>query len=192
MILKTIENSDLRNVALIHQKAYNNEHFSSLFSLKMLEKYYSKIVIFTNYNFIIYDENKTTPLGFIIGGKEINKPINEFIKENILYLFFYLLKNPRFIVEKAKGIVYKLRGIEEEKSTTEIILLSIAVSTGQQKMGVGKTLVSTFEEALKKDNINRYGLSVRKVNNKAIRFYENLGFNIEFETDKSIYYTKEI
>lgn len=192
MKVKTIGKEDLINVASIHKIAYNKEHFSSFFSLKMLEKYYAKILFFTNYNFIIYDEDKDIPLGFIIGGKEINKPVDEFIKENKLYLFFCLLKNPKFMIEKAKSIFYMLKGVHERKSSSEIILLSIAVDGICQKKGIGKILISTFEEALKKDNFDRYSLSVRKVNDKAIRFYESIGFNIEFETDESIYYFKNI
>lgn len=192
MKIKTIDIEDVKNVALIHKIAYTHEHFSSCFSQKMLAKYYTKILFFTNYNFIIYDEDKNTPLGFIIGGKEINQPIDEFIKENKLYLFFCLVKNPKFMIEKAKSIFYKIKGIKEKESSSKIILLSIAVDATRQKMGIGKLLISTFEEALRKDNFNRYSLSVRKANEKAIKFYELQGFDIEFETEGSIFYFKSI
>lgn len=57
---------------------------------------------------------------------------------------------------------------------------------------MGSLLLNEFEQTLLARNINLYGLSVRKKNERAVSFYFRNGFEVQKETWDSLYFRKEL
>ena len=190
MFIKKAEESDIKNIVELHKYSYDEDHFTSTFSKKQLFRYYSTIMRFNNFNVVAYDDSENL-LGFIIAGDRIKYAIGEFIRRNYIILFLYLIKNPRFLFQK---IIYYLNLFTHKSHFPQIKfrLLSIAVNRRLQDKGIGSQLISHFENELKCNGINVYGLSVRKSNEGAIMFYNKNNFKIEFEDKNTIYYYKNL
>jgi len=71
----------------------------------------------------------------------------------------------------------------------EAELLRIGVRKEFQKKGLGKALVREFFSICEKKGIRSIFLEVRETNNRAISFYESLGF--QKVAKRSFYYRKE-
>ena len=64
-IIRKIKKEDISAIAEIHKDAYPPDHFSTKFSLKMLEKYYYEFFKKSKFFFVVTDEFKHVS-GFII------------------------------------------------------------------------------------------------------------------------------
>lgn len=71
-------------------------------------------------------------------------------------------------------------------------LFLIASKHNENIKGVGKLLVESFENYLIEQNVDTYGLSVRKHNKAAIDFYKKIGLTEEFRNHKSIFFIKKL
>lgn len=131
--------------------------------------------------------------GFIVSGYSVGRGVSQFIGENRPSVIRVFLKNPRFIIEKALSIIYSriVRG-KDSPAIAPFRLMSISVESVIQSRGVGSILLNEFEKALLAQNINLYGLSVRKKNERAVSFYFRNGFEIQKETRDSLYFAKEL
>lgn len=188
MFIKKAEEPDIKNIVELHKYSYHEDHFTTTFSGKHLFDYYATIMRYNNFNIVAYDGNKNL-LGFIIAGDRIKYAVDEFIRMNYIILFLYLIKNPRFLFQK---IIYYLNLFTHKSQFPQIKfrLLSIAVNRDLQDKGIGSQLINHFENELKGNGINVYGLSVRKSNKEAIMFYNKNNFKVEFENGNTIYYYK--
>ena len=83
--------------------------------------------------------------------------------------------NGFFVAEKNKEIVGFVMGYEKEKGLGWIKI--IAVDPEYQGQGIGSLLMNFIVEKL--ISFPKIGLRVRTNNEKAIVFYQNLGFRIE-------------
>lgn len=179
---------DLERLSKLHQKSFSAEHFTAHFSLKMLNEYFNFLLDFNEFNYVLYNQEKTELLGYIIAGSNTSVAINKFVKKNIFRIIITLVKSPVFILEKISGLFKKLFHSKESKASTRI---QIFVTNPEYKgRGIGNYLLTSFEDELRSNQINLYGLSVRQKNIIAIKFYEKNYFLIEFTTRSSIYYIK--
>ena len=156
----------------------------------MLINFYTTLLQYNNYNYIALDSNEK-PLGFIVAGYEIDAAINLFIKRNILSLSFILLKNPKFLYQKLK-ILLRKNSNNGFVSKANLRLLAIGVKKDSEHKGIGTQLIQYFDNDLLQNGENKYGLSVKKNNTNAIKFYLKNNFKVEKEDKNSIYYIKEI
>jgi ribosomal protein S18 acetylase RimI-like enzyme len=53
-------------------------------------------------------------------------------------------------------------------------------------------MIREFEKYLSKNDENIYGLSVKKSNQAAIRFYDNSGYEFDYQSMDSVFYIMEI
>lgn len=192
MIIKNIENKDISNICEIHYRTFDKNHFTSLLSYKLLYRYYLMVNEINKYSVIIYDEKSSSVMGFVIGGNNIKKSINNFIRENYFRIIFELIQNPRFIWEKFLRFTSNILSNKNHSTEAKFRLLSIAVNPRFQSKGIGKLLLSEFEKLLIREKIYKYGLSVRYSNKNAIRFYISNGFKEEFRHVGNIYFIKNL
>lgn len=180
----------LTEIAVIHKKAYHNNHFTSTFSSEKLEEYYEELISNSDLSIVSLDDNNNC-IGFIISGRNVSKGIQNFISKNKYYLFLIMLRNPIFMIEKMYFKIYSFIN-PPKASKIKFRLLSISVDSSNQSKGIGKFMLNEFEKKLIEINEYAYGLSVRNINIKAIKFYEKNNFIKEKEYNNSSYFIKKL
>ena len=88
-----------------------------------------------------------------------------------------------------KNIKIEERIIQNKKSYR---LLSIAVNPKVKGKNIAVEMEKYFCEELLKIGIEEVGLSVKKENIRAIKFYEKCGYFLEREEEKSKYFNKKL
>ena len=90
----------------------------------------------------------------------------------------------------------RLRFTGEEGSPSENLspnrLVSLAVKASFRRSGVAKLVVDAFCQRMLEVGAGSVGLSVLKVNEAAIAFYERTGWCRESETSDAVYYRREL
>lgn len=190
--ISPIKSSNLTDIVYIHRNAYDDGHFTNLMPDDLLKKYYDELSKNSKINtsFILYKDEQ--PAGFIICGQGLNEIVKLFVKNHIAELVFIVIKNPSFLITKFKAVFSRFSKKPTWKSNANVRLLSIAVAKPFQGRGTGQELISILEDKIKSNGINIYGLSVKKNNKKAIKFYLASEFTLEHSDEKSEYYIKEI
>lgn len=183
------DDKTIKEISRLHKNLFDKNHFTSIFSEELLNTYLRNLLDASQFKYsaILGDEL----VGYLIAGTDLNKVLTDFSRKYYLKLLFLLIKNPRFLYEKFNDLVGKIF-LKNSKSVAEMRLFLIAAKRNENLTGVGKELIQRFEQDLKQNNISLYGLSVRKHNSNAIKFYLQLGFTEEFRTKKSIYFIKKI
>lgn len=189
MLIRKISAEDINQIINIHKRTFTKDHFTACFSYSLLKEYLSELLIANDFNYAAFDNGKM--LGFLIAGFKSEQVLRNFIKNNFFKISYHLILNPRFLFEKVIEIVRKLLNIKS-KSSENLRLYLIEVDSEFQGIGVGKNLLSYFEEILIAKKIFSYGLSVRKKNFQAINFYEKNNFLREFTNPKSIFFIKKL
>jgi len=185
-MIRKAKGNDINNIIRLHLKTFGKNHFSTVFTKKMLKRYFELLLSMNEFNFVYYSDDGHLLLGYIIAGFKSQNAVSQFTRERFWLLILTLIKNPKFISEK----VIELLNRKERKVKCRLYL--IGVDNNSKGKGIGKELVNQLETELKKNGINEYGLSVRKDNTEAIGFYNKSGYSVEYESAKSIYYIKEI
>ena len=189
-MIRDVSENDIANIIELHLKSFSKKHFSAVFSKDLLQKYFIKLIAINKFCFVYYDNKEEELLGYIIAGFNTVKAVSQFTQENKYTIMFTLLKKPRFLLEKVGALYNQL--IKKNVINTQCRLFLIAVNENHKGEGIGRKLINYFESQLRKDEIKDYGLSVRKENSNAIRFYNNGGYIIDSEDSKSISYKKEV
>jgi len=190
-VIKKADISDIQKIIGLHLSSFDKNHFSAEFSEEMLNRYFKNLLELNDFNFVFYDDEQEELLGYVIAGYNSREAVNKFIKKNYFAVIFTLVRNPRFLPEKVSEISEKIFGTNYEKKA-KCRLYLIAVNKKYKGKGIGKQLINHLENEIHKTGLNLYGLSVRKDNKEAIGFYNQNGYEVEFENSKSIYYIKEI
>ena len=190
MNIREINKNDIPGISVLHKKIFDKSYFSVHYPLKLLNKYFESLLSANKYNYIVEDDNNE-PIGFVIGGYRTQSAVDDFMKKNSRGVLFCMIKYPKFIFIGIGKLIRKFYS-KKIKSKAELRLFLIGVNPETNKKGAGSLLISAFEGALIKDNIDLYGLYVRRDNPNAIRFYERKGFVYEFGKHNLICYTKTI
>lgn len=190
MLIRSLEISDIGQIASLHKKIFKRTHFSSLFNLALLEKYFTELLNHFEYTFAVCD--KTQVVGYLIAGKNPGIVINKFLKHNSFDVLLVLLFNPVFIFEKIRTVFSKILNPKPDVHEEGISIYLIAVDSETQQRGLGKQLLNYFEARLNEHKITSYTLAVRPDNENAINFYLRNNF-IEIARDyKSISFIKQL
>ena len=188
MIISNAKIEDAKTLALLHKQVFGEIHFTSSFSIGLLTKYFENLIVKMEYSIVI-KENEDI-VGYLFAGSNSGQIINDFLKANLLKVFFYLLRNPRFIMEKIYELLKRFTP-KKKQISNEVSLYLIAVDTRLGKRGLGQELTNHFEELVKSNNENSYTLSVRKNNQQAIDFYLKNNFIQIGKNEKSIKFRRE-
>lgn len=190
MLIKNITLADVDQLMKIHNRTFTKDHFSSYFPENLLREYLSQLLGVNEYNIAAF-HNSGEMIGFLIAGNKSKEVLKRFTAKNFSIIFFQIIRHPYFLYEKTIEIVLKMLHIKSN-SSEKLRLYLIEIDHEYQGAGVGKKLLDFFEDMLKSKNIFSYGLSVRKNNLQAIRFYEKNNFQREFVNLKSVYFVKEL
>lgn len=188
MVLSNAKIEDAKSIAVLHKLVFGKIHFTTSFSIGLLTKYFENLIATMKYGIVIKDNDDI--VGYLFAATNSGQIINDFLRANFLKVFFYLLRNPRFILEKIQELFSKFSS-KNKNTRSEISLYLIAVDTRLGGRGIGKELIYNFEELLKRNNEKSYTLSVRINNQQAIDFYLKNKF-VQIEVNKkSIKFRKE-
>lgn len=190
VILKEITKEDLLKVAKVHINSFPESALTQL-GTEIIQRYYLWQLIGPHEKVravgAFLDEDCA---GFCFSGV-FNGSISGFIDYNKSFLIKevlthpWLLTNPLFRERLYSGVKLLKNFMKKEQSSKPAVkedepesygILSIAVSTNHQKMGVGKILMLDAENEAVKCGYQRMHLSVNPDNKQATRFYENLNW----------------
>ena len=173
-MITDIDEKYLKQVSQLHKK--NLPSIISFYSEEFIHKFYrfhltkkSGKTIFK----VFQEEEKL--IGFVFGTYELNKLFDDFINENKTFFITETLKSliahPIYFVH----LIGKIFG-KKTSSNCQTQLVYIVVDSKKNGRGIGKKLIESFEESVKK-NVDYYELEVEK-NNPALQFYLKNNFKI--------------
>lgn len=180
--------ADINQIVEIHKNTFTKEHFTAFFPDELLKKYLLKLIEANEYNIGAYN-SEDKMVGFIIAGSKSDDVIKEFTSNNLLTIFWQLMKHPFFLIEKIVDLILRVTG-SKNISKEKVRIYLFEIDKPYQGEGLGKELLENFETFLLSKQIFSFGLSVRKKNRRAVNFYERNGFNKEFSNYKSIFFIK--
>ncbi len=95
------KDEDVKNIAILHLKAFSRDHFTSRFPIDLLEEYFACLIRLNEHCYVMYTLYRNKIQGYIVAGSYTGKAIDEFMRKNMLNVFFVLIKNPGFLIEKS-------------------------------------------------------------------------------------------
>jgi len=189
MQIRTLINNDIESISLLHKQVFDNSYFSVHFSINKLNKYFESLLSANKYCYVVAEDKKI--LGYVIGGYQTQKAVDNFMKSNIWYILSCMLINPKFILSAIVKIFSRIF-TKKQQSKAKLRLFLIGVDQDTDRKGIGSVLLNKFEEELLDDGIHTYGLYVRSNNSHAMKFYEKKEFRREFARNDLICYIKSI
>jgi len=188
-IVKATE-SDLKKIAEVHKKVYSESHFTSLFSLKLLEIFYS-FFLDKGSSILLALNDKNDIQGFIVVGIDISDKISLFKSDNIFDIWLTAMLHPLAATKKVITQIYNKLFIKYEKYIeTDYLILSIAVS--KQRKGIGNLLLNEAALIAQKQGYTHLGLYVRVGNVSALNLYLKDHYKIKVYLAGQYYMEKEI
>lgn len=189
MSIREIKLKDLQTIAILHKKIFDKSYFTVFFEVQDLKNYFHELILLNDYNYVYTIDDKIA--GYLIGGNRSQEAVDRFFIKNKINVIKYMLLNPRFILIGLKKL-FKRLFTRQKKSKFSTRLFLFGVDPENHQKGIGDLLLKKFESKLIEDSINSYGLYVRTNNFKAIRFYQNRGFTIEFKNFELFALSKQI
>lgn len=196
MIIRKVNNSDLKNIVTVHQKCFPDSYSSQLnkyqwFIGSLHEQFFKEFLNDCSEIFLVCEVNNTI-VGYCMGYyMDKNDQISNFFKKNRLSLglktiFLLLLGNkPTWNKVLSKFDKSNKENWEILNSRNEHILddergdlLSICILPEYRGSGMSKLLIDSFLEAMKSQGKKLCLLSVYQDNCRAINYYKKNGFEL--------------
>jgi ribosomal protein S18 acetylase RimI-like enzyme len=190
MQVKNITTEYIEPISKAHKQIFGKEHFTSNFPIKLLIKYFEVLYNHFEIKKVIFDE-KGILAGYLFAGTDPHEKINSFVKNNFFQILLIMFLHPQHIIEKIHGLVFRKQN-EVIFNQDEITIFLIAIKNEYQGKGLGKLLISDFEDTLKTMNIFEYYLAVRNTNKQAINFYNSTKFINVLTTKYCTYFRKKM
>jgi ribosomal protein S18 acetylase RimI-like enzyme len=136
---------------------------------------------------------------FVLGGEAaaLSASKRQFVRAHALRIVWETLLRPRLWGTAVRGAWAMLAPAahQAEKKVgaplaKNVRLLSIAVADEAEGTGAAAALVQQFDDTLRR-SCDGYELTVHKMNQRARRFYEKLGFFIVDETEQGYVFQKK-
>ena len=178
IIIEKARLEDVDGIVAIHKQAFKDFFLTSLGD-KFLKLYYTSFIM--SGEGIVYCAMKEDELVGFSACSYISKGFNSsLIKKNLVKFgveaFRLLLTNPKALIRLAKNMNKESKDATIEDDGEYAELYSIAVSPSCQGGGVGRRLLTTTEEDVKKHN-RKVSLTTDYYNNdKTVAFYRALGY----------------
>lgn len=168
---------DVPAIARIHKPQFAG-HLLAEYSLSSLERFYST---FLNHAVFLVHDGEAGIDGFVMGAE---RPVcgacrRRFIHAGALRLAWETFWRPQIVRKAFQRFCQEYRAQPRAAhASPEFRLVSIAVDPRAAGTGVAAMLVRAFEDSIP-SRFSTYGLSVRRSNGRAVRFYEKMGFERE-------------
>ena len=103
-------------------------------------------------------------------------------RDSIYWLFSEFFENTSFVVYSEERLVGFLLGFLNQTKPKQGYVYSIGVAEGHRRNGIGKLLIESFQESIHSLGANVIYLTTTPDNQKALVFYEHMGFEqpVEF------------
>lgn len=192
-----IEVSDLRVIAQIHLAAFKASPLTAL-GRETVYRYYHWLLLGPHDQVALAVHQDKNILGFCFGGM-FHGAFSGFVRKNRTFLILRVLTHPWLIVnpvfrERLSLSARVLHGhpvtspknvpqpiqVRSIKAQPSFGILAIATHPQYQKSGVGQLLMRTSEMEALRRGYSQMHLTVHVNNEKAIRFYEGLGWKKVF------------
>ena len=158
MAVRYINIKDIKSISRLYKIAFDRSYLSVHYSIEILNKYFELLINHNKYCYVAETEEQI--VGFLIGGFKTQEAVSEFLNKHRKMVFFYVLANPKFLFIRLNKILrslFKKNPVSKEK----LRLFIIAVHPDFINKGIGKQLILKFENDIKIDGYNSYGLFVR-------------------------------
>ena len=96
--IRAMSLEDLPGVASFHKADYERDHFSSRLSIRLLIRFYAKVMDLNPHAWVAADEKGV--VGFVIGGEQAQRGVANFTKGSRWGVLWTFLLNPSFIFKK--------------------------------------------------------------------------------------------
>ena len=180
---------DLKNIARVHKKVYSKSHFTSLFSLELLEVFYSYFLDNGSSILLAVDDKKNIQ-GFIVSGINISDKISKFKSKEKFNIWLTAILHPITATKKMITQVYNKLFIRHSKyNESDYLILSIAVSV--QRKGIGSLLLNEATLISQEQGYKNLGLYVRVGNVSALSLYLKDHYKIIAYNSGQYYMEKE-
>ncbi len=180
---------DLKNIAQVHKKVYSKSHFTSLFSLELLEVFYSYFLD-NGSSILLAVDNKKNIQGFIVSGINISDKISKFKSKEKFNIWLTAILHPITATKKMITQVYnKLFKQHSKYDEADYLILSIAVAV--QRKGIGSLLLNESTLISQEQGYKHLGLYVRVGNVSALNLYLKDNYKIIAYNSGQYYMEKE-
>lgn len=178
LVISKLRKEDVKCIADLHQKGFDNFFLTSLGS-DFLQEFYCSIIKSSNSIAIgAFDENENL-VGFAVGAKTKKGFYKELLRSNFFPLLISaahsLFANPAKIYRLAKSFFTKETSNEDYLNSAT--LLSICVDPQKKGLKIGKCLLQSYETEVKKisdsitlttDALNNHYVNSFYVSNKYV------------------------
>lgn len=184
MVVRRIENEDIKEVVGIHESAFKN-FFLTILGSKFLTTYYNSVNRAEDGVLIgCFDDDKL--VGFISGSLLCCGFNSRLIKNNLfsfcfvgISLFFSM---PKALLRLKNNMRKEDANHEHEDNGNYVELSSIGVDPSCQGKGVGALLLMAFEDYCIKNNKKLITLTTDFYNNdNVVNFYKNNGYEVWYD-----------
>ena len=174
--------NDVDTIVEIHLDAFKGFFLTSLGSSFL--KFYYTCFVKSSETMTMVAEEEGIVYGFSASTKVCKGFNSRLIKSNLLAFGMLSLKmlftSPEALIRLVKNLTKKGECVEDNEDYAE--LYSIGVSQSAQGKGVGKKLLATSEEILKKEGVRRVSLTTDYDHNEqAVGFYHSMGYETLYE-----------
>jgi ribosomal protein S18 acetylase RimI-like enzyme len=177
MNIRSLEKRDIKSVAILHNKAFENFFLTSL-GTNFLKIFYNSIIKSKNGIALgAFNENNEL-IGFAVGTKMKKGFYKEILKNNFILLLFSASKN---LIIRPKNIFRLFNSFLAKETSNESFLyfsslLSICVDPDKKGANIGKDLLRSFEVEAFKWN-DAISLTTDALNNDYVnKFYVLNGY----------------
>lgn len=193
LIIRNLSTDSLDDAVGIHKTTYPVDHLTSQLPHTLLKSYYLDVIKTSLFSLGAYSEKKL--VGFVIAtdSESSVSPIKLLLKARFwLWLFSDKELFFRAMIAGKSFLASNFISPDKQKNNVRYRLFSIAVSQSHLSHGVGYKLITELENCLYKSGISHYGLTVKKGNDRAIRFYEKNGFIVESSSSSKLSLVKNL
>lgn len=182
MNIRKATQADVDSIVKIHIDAFDGFFLATLGTL-FLKFYYTCFINNAQTVTMIAEEG-----GIILGFSASTKVCKNFNRRLIGGNFFVfcilsiklLCSSPRSLIRLMKNLTKKGCDFEDNEEYAE--LYSIGINKNAQGRGIGKKLLSSLEQVMKEEGVQRLSLTTDFYNNESsVGFYHSMGYEILYE-----------
>lgn len=168
-----LRKEDFSKIASIHKYNLGHTGFISDCSIKFISLFYGEISNYNSTILIIDKDNNLNVKGFIFCTTNKEEYYQRFFLENLFHIILY----PSVYYPFIKAF-FRKKKIHDKFKPYHNELVHIATDSKCQGQGVGQKMIKKAEQELISRGVYEYYLQVFSDNDKAIRLYKFLNFEI--------------
>jgi ribosomal protein S18 acetylase RimI-like enzyme len=209
LLLAPLTPDDIADVVRLHQRCFADYFLTQLGSW-FLRRFYEEFLRHPFSYGVVGRLPSGELVGFVVGTSNSRDHFRGFYRRNavpavplVLGKLFAKSTVRRMILARLRHVFFAVRtllpgGNRPTRVPTgpanqcPVRLLSIAVSPEHRGSGAAQAVAEFFESVLRTAGHDRYGLSVRPENARAIAFYRRAGWQLTHESPAGLWFEKDL